>query len=833
MINNTNTKAMSFWKFLNDNTIEIPIIQRDYAHGRLGKETLRKNFLADLKKALDNESPYKDTSMKLDFVYGSKENGRLNPLDGQQRLTTLWLLHWYIALRAGQLNEDNCSIFRKFTYETRISSREFCENLCVPVHFLNYNKKDIVGFITKQTWFYSAWKQDPTIQSMLRMLGGTKVADKKGEDIIDGIEELFQNTNEDVFKNYWDSLTGKDAIVFYHLPLSDFGLSDDLYIKMNARGKQLTAFENFKADLIGYLKDRCSDAKGQGSIDKTKWEALLDVKNGLPLKLDTVWTDIFWNNRSKGVLKEDSTLVMSNQIDGIFLAFINRFFWDSLFMEKDSTGKYLLPLGEGTLPDGSKSYTIEASNPSYKYLNEDRYDLYSDLEPYKYTAKKDIPLELFEKLSIVLDRVASYSGQWPSCKWDREFRFIPEYVLDNEGYNKEFFNAFKESCLECTSLTQTQRIVFHAIVKYFEEGDGKSESFAKWLRVVWNLVSGEGKDGRPQIRNTQLTRSAIELIDKLDSHNVYKSLKELNGSKWGTSDLEKRCRYEALKAVQILDGIREDGQTWEKIILEAENTAFFKGSIRFLFQNEKGDTDWKSFDTKFENAKIYFGEQRSSAFSDLKYFVGRCETEQEIRSIIYDIRPYTWMTNLMNEGLKLPVSEFLNVRPENNPKCWDLKDGILRSGIVSAVNDIVSSNLLSEMTYWGSHVDACRFRDDLYELTALLPDNAKSEQKKFVIGHFRNSFLSQLVMSGIIESGQKIDNCDYFWGWDIWFRYEKHLFQWYRNDCIYIVDEANQYLQVDDGNGNKKDACFIMDQQKDSTYFLEQLDQLIGLMKNA
>ena len=141
MINNTNTKAMSFWEFLNDNTIEIPIIQRDYAHGRLGKETLRKNFLADLKKALDNESPYKDTSMKLDFVYGSKENGRLNPLDGQQRLTTLWLLHWYIALRAGQLNEDNCSIFRKFTYETRISSREFCENLCVPVHFLNYNKK--------------------------------------------------------------------------------------------------------------------------------------------------------------------------------------------------------------------------------------------------------------------------------------------------------------------------------------------------------------------------------------------------------------------------------------------------------------------------------------------------------------------------------------------------------------------------------------------------------------------------------------------------------------------------------------------------------------------
>lgn len=78
MSNNTNTKAMSFWKFMNDNIIEIPIIQRDYAHGRLGKENLRKNFLADLKKALDNESPYKDTSMKLDFIYVSIENGKLN-----------------------------------------------------------------------------------------------------------------------------------------------------------------------------------------------------------------------------------------------------------------------------------------------------------------------------------------------------------------------------------------------------------------------------------------------------------------------------------------------------------------------------------------------------------------------------------------------------------------------------------------------------------------------------------------------------------------------------------------------------------------------------------
>ena len=142
--NNTNTKKTTFWKFLSDNTIEIPIIQRDYAQGRVGKEYLRKNFLSDLKDALD-----KGEELKLDFVYGSKDDNKLNPLDGQQRLTTLWLLHWYIALRSGKLN-DVCEKLKRFTYETRISSREFCKGLCNAENFQNYCFVNIVEYIKNQ-----------------------------------------------------------------------------------------------------------------------------------------------------------------------------------------------------------------------------------------------------------------------------------------------------------------------------------------------------------------------------------------------------------------------------------------------------------------------------------------------------------------------------------------------------------------------------------------------------------------------------------------------------------------------------------------------------------
>ena len=42
----------SFWQLLNNCKIVIPIIQRDYAQGRKGKEHIREKFLTQIKSAL-------------------------------------------------------------------------------------------------------------------------------------------------------------------------------------------------------------------------------------------------------------------------------------------------------------------------------------------------------------------------------------------------------------------------------------------------------------------------------------------------------------------------------------------------------------------------------------------------------------------------------------------------------------------------------------------------------------------------------------------------------------------------------------------------------------
>lgn len=839
----------TFWTYIQSNDIEIPIIQRDYAQGRLGKENLRKNFLRDLKNALDNDGK----KMKLDFVYGSMEEGKLYPLDGQQRLTTLWLLHWYIALRAGELNNDNCAILKKFTYETRISSREFCEKLCEPEKFENFNGNDIVGFITKQTWFYSAWKQDPTIQSMLRMLGGTKIADKKGEDIIDGIEELFVGTDD--YINYWNKLTSDDSsIIFYHLPLQDFGLSDDLYIKMNARGKQLTSFENFKADLIGYVTKQSEDETSDES--KRTWNKLLDAGNGIPIKLDTDWTDIFWKNRSKGIKDKDGKLVKSNQIDEIFFAFMNRFFWNELFIAKESNNpsQYLLDLGksdEGTVQ--------ENENASYKYLNDSSnrnpndYDTkiaYQGLDEYKYD--NGIPIEFFLKLQKVLNNYFKYSKTWtlPTCPWDSSFRFIPQYIEGENSDNIEIINNANEKILRVSTLNQVQRIVFFAICKYFDHDEtvkDSEDSMKRWIRVVWNLVSGEDQNGHPEIRSTYAMRSAIVFIDSLDSHKVYESLRDYDINKLGNSSFEERCKEEVAKAKQIIDENKtlrkyngsckkedcSDYQSWEEIIIEAETYAFFKGAIRFLFTDGEGnvtDESWSQFDTKFKNAKEYFdgnGIKEEYKVELTKKLVIQCnDWENQLRDKkIFNPNASTWKWILCSANWDCQIHNILTMELEQIQPVDSNKDPNIQQYFTPLLNKLPFEWMII-------NIPEGRFRWSGPRLAYYKPYG-----REYILFDWHD-FKRHKILSNIKENSKYtiienhlIDNSCFFLGWDVQFKYEDYFFQWQGYNFVRMIDNLDNCEPVVKDESKEipeeKWYCFRPTSEMTSTMFTKELDKLI------
>ena len=93
-------KLETLWSVLSRYDIVIPRMQRDYAQGRKTQDAkrIRTEFIKEIFDALikfaanDNTTP-----LDLNFIYGNVENDIFYPIDGQQRLTTLYLLYWYLA----------------------------------------------------------------------------------------------------------------------------------------------------------------------------------------------------------------------------------------------------------------------------------------------------------------------------------------------------------------------------------------------------------------------------------------------------------------------------------------------------------------------------------------------------------------------------------------------------------------------------------------------------------------------------------------------------------------------------------------------------------------
>ena len=246
--------------------INIPIIQRDYAQGRINNDVnrIRSRFLDALYKALTT-----DESITLDFVYGEvDEKGMLIPLDGQQRLTTLFLLHWYVSKHEA-IEEEECAFLKCFSYDTRYSAREFCK--LIAEYTPGFDKVTLSDDIRDQYWYPMDWDNDPTIAAMLVMM--------------DDIHSMFKETS-----GIWERLKC-GAISFYFLSLKEMGLTDELYIKMNSRGKPLTQFEHFKAELEGTMKQ----------VDIT-------ISERINRKIDMEWTDMLWPYKGDNEIIDDEFL---------------------------------------------------------------------------------------------------------------------------------------------------------------------------------------------------------------------------------------------------------------------------------------------------------------------------------------------------------------------------------------------------------------------------------------------------------------------------------------------------------------------------------------------
>lgn len=235
--------------------VVIPLIQRDYAQGRKDKRTteVRKKLLQDINSALldTNVGP-----LDLNFIYGKSTNGKFIPLDGQQRLTTLFMVYLF-AYR----DNDECDFLGNFSYKTRDSSKKFFKSLFENRKSFFTETESPSEIITDQPWFADSWQLDPTVQGALKTLDDISASFDYGFDYV----SILSDSNN-------------QKLVFNFLDIDKLGSEDELYIKLNSRGRPLTDFENFKARLIDRIK----------KIDS-------HLEREFSQNIDTKWTDVIWN----------------------------------------------------------------------------------------------------------------------------------------------------------------------------------------------------------------------------------------------------------------------------------------------------------------------------------------------------------------------------------------------------------------------------------------------------------------------------------------------------------------------------------------------------------
>ena len=739
-----------FVTFLNNYRIIIPKIQRLYVQGRRdkhGKKCLN-GFATKLVEEVINGRKY-----SLDMIYGiAKDNNVFLPLDGQQRLTTVLLLSWLL----GAVNNE-----WSFRYETRRTAEVFIEKLLCnrppqlpPSNYQELRKVHggedkykyhylplVREYIRSQNWFLPAWEKDPGIDGMLEML------DSLYDKLIDPVRyEIKKETIKP--RDEWST----EKISFYvnFLNVSDRNY-DQIFLKMNSRGKELTQWENIKAILDEEL---CFC-----------WRE----------RINNEWQEKLWHFPN---FTQDINALDTKMLSVCELA-LECAGYDGKISDTYYLGKWL------KAEDQEGENRISQAKERCQKLYNICCDFYGAIMPDK-----------------ALERAMTPAWQ-EKPNW-------PNFAADDNDISNEFYKPL---------------LAFYAAKRH----DGP-----QWMRVIWNIL--ENSD----IGKTNF-KSAFALIDELSKNaaNILAFLAKVQDGKGGVESpfASDQVREECWKAKKIFED-RMTATGWETKIRKAENYAFFRGAIRFLFTNADGNVDWEDFDTKWSKAKIFF-----------------CDSGVN--------EPYSCDAKLLRMLLSR-INKFgafwgWSYTPSDGSQVW--RDILRDSKLFSAIHDLLCIDIPQPMTAHCEDADAIQRRvvEDLVatEVLAKMPYNVelqynghyylkcrvRGNQDYYFFAEQRLDFLTEAILQGFIQCRQHVPRTKAFYG-DKWanidFIFDDQRFRWLGSpmphECdVYLLGEDGSKLATEktaDENTVKKDAvefyCFDVESEWDVDGFKAELDNLIA-----
>ena len=682
-------------------SFEIPIIQRDYAQGRSDERSqkIRKNFLASLIAAVEN---YPQKNIELDFVYGKRNKNKVYLLDGQQRITTLYLLHWYLAQR---LQKPSLLKDVALSYRVRQYADEFTQKISDESTQIDFTSSIPSQAICNCTWFFDAWKHDPTVKGMLNTL--------------DTIHELLKDKKISE-ERYWQPLE-EGAVTFYWLDLEEHQLTDELYLKMNARGKQLSNFENFKASLVKRVADN-------------GWEENIKEKDSFSFKMDTIYTDLFWEYRGE-----------ENVIDYEVINFFAGMAMIGYALKENSEAqqKRIQELFNNPL-----SVRVE----DFEKSNFERFTSYLDF--YSPVEKISIETEL-----------------WKYYNPNNKRGFFKEFIKDeNKGTEKKYDGA-----------TYPQRVLFYALSELFMEAKDKNNISEDFIRVVRNIVENATID------SAQTFVGAIKLMSELleGVQDIYWYLSK-------TAIQSNFASYQVTQEKQKAERIVANPE-WKDAIWEAEDHPMFKGDIGFLLLETENDLPL--FKKRYEVAKEMFeekgvkGKYRENALL-IRALVSRFDNWYLFWSrLVFDSSTETWKRILRTDNRWVKYFLLL-LDNESKLEQFIIEDSSLQKGDEDDNDFKLRKKTHTNLYQTELLVAICeecylRWESNNY---ILYPYNCRNERFKYIVTNERNKKLAQAVAKGIISTGQQLElngkKIPFFWGWNVHFTYDDKEYVWWYNGQI-------------------------------------------------
>ena len=230
--------------------IVIPDLQRDYCWGTTG--TLVDDFIASLIGNFKNH-PSEELLMGLIYGYYEEERPYLQLCDGQQRLTTLYILVGLICRLTGdnkfqdlliskfELKEDDRE--PRLLYAIRDSSLYFMSDL-VCNYFISQKSSDCVPseFIKKQVWWFSEYNTDPTIISLLTAL------DKMKSVLTSAFLTKENRLDKESIVNFGSYIISKLKFIYTDMETRREG--EETFVIINTTGEPLSATENLKPIVV-------------------------------------------------------------------------------------------------------------------------------------------------------------------------------------------------------------------------------------------------------------------------------------------------------------------------------------------------------------------------------------------------------------------------------------------------------------------------------------------------------------------------------------------------------------------------------------------------------